>query len=94
MVHARTGCMTVHLYECYVNPLTAQPRMCHGPPMQMREDAPHWKDVLREQGRSIAWLADQTGKRRRTVYEYSRGVRPPEAWLVAVSTVLGTEVAA
>jgi len=54
-----------------------------------------WRTVLREQGRTIAWLADQTGRPRRTVYAYSRGdLKPTAAWLAAVSIVLGCEVAA
>jgi hypothetical protein len=55
----------------------------------------HWKTVLREQGRDIAWLADKTEKPRATVYGYSRGDRRPTAeWLEAASRVLGEEVAA
>jgi predicted transcriptional regulator len=54
-----------------------------------------WRTVLKEQGRTIAWLADQTGKSRRTVYGYSRGQLPPTPqWLAAASRVLGVEVTA
>jgi predicted transcriptional regulator len=54
-----------------------------------------WRTVLREQGRSIAWLADQTEKSRRTVYAYSRGdLVPTPEWLAEASRVLGQEVAA
>lgn len=56
----------------------------------------HWRTVLNEQGRSLSWLALQTGKPRRTVYAYASGQikNPPAAWLAAVSRVLGEEVAA
>lgn len=58
-----------------------------------RTDSPQWRTVLKEQGRSIAWLADQTGKPRRTVYGYSRGQLPATAeWLAAASRVLGVDV--
>jgi hypothetical protein len=54
-----------------------------------------WRTVLREQGRTLRWLAIQTGKSPRTVYAYSRGdLKPPFEWLYAVSRVLGQEVAA
>jgi predicted transcriptional regulator len=57
--------------------------------------APNWRNVLRYQGRSIGWLADNTGKSRRTVYAYSRGeLEPSKEWLRRVSLVLGVEVAA
>jgi hypothetical protein len=54
-----------------------------------------WRTVLREQGRTIRWLAEQTGKPARTVYGYSRGQLPPTAeWLAAASRVLGQDVTA
>lgn len=54
-----------------------------------------WRTVLKAQGRTIAWLADQTKRPRRTVYAYSRGeLTPTPAWLTAVSRVLGVEVTA
>jgi predicted transcriptional regulator len=54
-----------------------------------------WRTVLREQGRTLRWLADRTGKSRRTVYAYSRGdLVPPPAWIAAASEVLGQDVAA
>lgn len=54
-----------------------------------------WRTVLREQGRSLRWLAIQTGKAPRTIYAYSQGQRvPTREWLEAVSRVLGTDVAA
>lgn len=54
-----------------------------------------WRTVLREQGRQLRWLADNTGKSRRTVYAYSRGdLVPPAPWLEVVSRLLDEEVAA
>lgn len=52
-----------------------------------------WRAVLREQGRTIGWLADRTGRPRRTVYAYSRGqlTATPE-WLAEASEALGVEV--
>ena len=53
----------------------------------------HWRTVLREQGRSIAWLADTTGRPRATVYGYARGDRRPTAeWLAKASEALGVPV--
>ena len=54
-----------------------------------------WRTVLRAQGRTLRWLAIQTGKSPRTVYAYSRGdLVPPAEWLAAASRVLGEELAA
>lgn len=54
-----------------------------------------WLTVLRAQGRSIAWLADTTGKPRATVYGYARKDRnPTREWLAKVSQALGVEVSA
>lgn len=54
-----------------------------------------WRAMLREQGRTIAWLADETGKNRRTVYAYSRGdLKPTAEWLAAAARVLGQGQAA
>lgn len=55
----------------------------------------NWRTVLREQGRTMRWLALETGKAPRTVYGYSRGQLIPTAeWLAAASRVLGQEVTA
>lgn len=63
--------------------------------MDTPTDRNHWRTVLSEQGRTIAWLADRTDKPRATVYGYSRGDRrPTKEWLEAASRVLGREVAA
>lgn len=54
-----------------------------------------WRTVLKEQGRTLRWLALQTGKAPRTVYAYSQGqLVPTPEWLAAASRVLGQEVAA
>lgn len=53
---------------------------------------PDWRTILREQGRTLRWLAIQTGKSPRTVYAYSRGeLVPTPEWIAAASRVLGQE---
>ena len=64
--------------------------MTHNPPTTT-----DWRTVLLAQGRTLRWLAIQTGTKPRTVYAYSQGTRTPRPeWLEAVARVLGTEVAA
>ena len=55
-----------------------------------------WRIELREQGRTLAWLARTTGTPASTVYAYSMGKRrAPDGWLVKVADALGlTERAA
>lgn len=54
-----------------------------------------WCTVLHEQGRTLRWLAIQTGKTPRTVYAYSQGqLVPTREWLEAAGRVLGKDVAA
>ena len=54
-----------------------------------------WRTVLREQGRTLRWLAIQTGRPPRTVYAYSQGqLTPTPEWLAAAARVLGKEVVA
>ena len=54
---------------------------------------PHWKDVLRYQGRTIKWLAAQTGRSESLVYQYSRGhILPSSEWLERASLALGVQV--
>ena len=63
--------------------------------MDTSTERPDWRTVLRGQGRTLAWLADQTGKSRRTVYAYSRGdLVPPAEWLERVARLLGEDLAA
>lgn len=60
-----------------------------------RTELRHWRTVLKEQERSIAWLARQTGRPQRSLYAYAQGqMRPTAEWLAAASRVLGEEVAA
>lgn len=48
-----------------------------------------WRSVLREQGRTLAWLAKRTETPPRTVYAYSNGDRRPTAeWLDRVAVAL------
>lgn len=54
-----------------------------------------WNSVVRAQGRTLRWLAIETGKSPRTVYAYSQGkLIPTQQWLADASRVLGQEVAA
>ena len=68
--------------------------------VQMEHSTPqtapkHWRSALREQERSIAWLARQTGRPARSLYAYSRGeMNPTPEWLAKASAVLGVEVSA
>lgn len=51
-----------------------------------------WWIALQEQRRSLAWLADETGKSRRTVYAYSSGsLEPPAEWVADALRALGQE---
>lgn len=51
---------------------------------------PRWRQVLDEQGRSLAWLAERTGLAPQTVYAISSGVRrPTDAWLDKAAAALG-----
>ena len=52
-----------------------------------------WRTVLTEQRRPRRWLADHTGKSRRTVYAYSQNkLTPPAKWLADVGALLGEPV--
>jgi hypothetical protein len=51
-----------------------------------------WRTTLREQGRTLRWLAIQTGKAPRTVYAYSRGeLAAPADWIEAAMRAMGIE---
>jgi len=53
-----------------------------------------WRTILREQGRSLAWLAHRTGTPDQTVYAYSMGRRrPTRPWLEKVAVALDVPVA-
>lgn len=66
----------------------------HRTPEQPRSATrPSWRDLTFAQGRTLSWLAGQTGKSTRTIYAYSRGVlKPSEEWLTTVGQLLGEEV--
>lgn len=49
-----------------------------------------WVRILREQGRSMAWLATQTGTTYPKVVAYRKGITPaPPEWLDRVYELLG-----
>jgi hypothetical protein len=61
--------------------------------MDKPTEHPEWRTTLIDQGRTLRWLAGQTGKSPRTVYAYSRGdLVPPAEWLAAASAALGVDV--
>ena len=62
-------------------------------PTETPEDVKPWREVMREQGRKVPWLARQTGRAESTVwgYAYGRNPTPPE-WLAKVSELLGVKV--
>ena len=63
--------------------------------MDQSPTTPAWRTTLREQGRTLRWLAIQTGKAPRTVYAYSRGeLVPPAEWIAAARRAMGIEEAA
>ena len=67
------------------------------PPMNTASETPEvgtpFREVMREQGRKISWLARQTGKAERTVWGYAYGnARAPQEWLDKVSELLGVKV--
>jgi hypothetical protein len=50
-----------------------------------------WRKELTTSGRSLAWLARQTGRSQSTVYAYAYGARvAPIAWLIWVLSILST----
>jgi hypothetical protein len=54
-----------------------------------------WRAELRQQGRSVGWLARQTNRAESTVYKIAgRQMVPSIAWLEDVARVLGVEVPA
>jgi lambda repressor-like predicted transcriptional regulator len=51
-----------------------------------------WRTELFAQGRTLRWLALNTGKSPRTVYAYSQGkLTPGVEWLERVAAVLDVE---
>lgn len=52
-----------------------------------------WRLILREQGRTMVWLAAQTGVSFSAVYAYSRGARRPRPeWYERAAAALGVPV--
>lgn len=63
--------------------------------MQQSTDENDWRAEVTRQGRSLRWLALNTGKSPRTVYAYSRGeLTPPAEWIAAAMRAMGKETAA
>lgn len=65
--------------------------------MQSSEATPEvrreWRAVLKEQGRNLAWLAQETGKTYPQVTSYALGrVKVPQDWLDQVEQILGVPV--
>jgi hypothetical protein len=52
-----------------------------------------WRAELREQGRTIPWLAAKTGRPQNSVYTYAYGTNKPTLeWLRDVARVLGKDL--
>lgn len=68
--------------------------MVYKMPMQTAQVARYtWRSILREQGRSLTWLAVRTGISSNTIYAYSIGRRrTPDAWLVKAAAALDVPV--
>lgn len=50
----------------------------------------HWRQMLREQGRTLTWLAQETGKSYPVIQTYANGRTPPPLeWLERVYELLG-----
>lgn len=66
-------------------------------PMNTVDETPElrlpWREVMKEQGRKMPWLARRTGKSESTIDAYAYGkLTPPQAWLDKVSDLLGVKV--
>ena len=63
--------------------------------MDTPTEHPDWRTALKQQGRTLRWLAAQTGVQPRTVYAYSQGTRVPSRdWIARASVALGVQEAA
>lgn len=52
-----------------------------------------WLTILREQGRTMTWLAKETGKSYPVIQTYANGrTTPPQEWLEQVYALLGETV--
>jgi len=61
--------------------------------MQSIDETPEvrreWRTILREQGRTLTWLAQETGKTYPQVTSYAQGTaKVPEEWLERVYELL------
>jgi hypothetical protein len=57
------------------------------------EVPPTWATILRRQGRTMTWLAQQTGKTYPQVRNYYHGnAKAPDEWLDRVEELLGETV--
>lgn len=57
------------------------------------EVLPRWREVLRDQGRTMTWLSQRTGKSYPMVKAYADDRSPaPQEWLDKVSELLGVPV--
>jgi hypothetical protein len=53
----------------------------------------HWREVLKEQGRTMTWLSLKTETSYPMLKSYAAGItKPPQAWLDKVSVLLGVPV--
>lgn len=60
---------------------------------ETQEVRPLWREVMREQGRKLPWLARKTGKSESTIDAYAYGkIKPSDEWLERVSDLLGVRV--
>lgn len=51
-----------------------------------------WRSKMREQGRTLTWLARETGKTYPQVTAYAQGkAKVPDEWLARVHELLGGE---
>jgi hypothetical protein len=52
-----------------------------------------WRTILKEQGRTMTWLAQQTGKSYPQIANWATGrAKAPEEWLDKVGELLGEPV--
>lgn len=60
---------------------------------ETHEVRPMWATILRKQGRTMTWLARETGKTYPQVRNYYHGnAKAPDEWLDQVEALLGEPV--
>lgn len=58
------------------------------------EVPPRWRVILKQQGRTLTWLAQATGKTYPTVTHYANGrLKAPPEWVEKVYELLGETAA-